>query len=543
LTALLVPKNSAWGYQQTAHSNKFCIKETYQLYSIKPTMSQAAPPPPETADDFLALVSRAGLAQETVFTHMWTLHTLARSGWPEDKTLRGVLLEPETYIPRLREAYPDLAFRAGAVEVVLTVFRLDPSLGAGDAGARAREAWHREHAWLVRFLCCLVQFCFVLVLLCLPYAFFLKHALTPHLQTYLKENNPETPPANYTSYAGIEATVATLRAARDAAHATRVDSQRFVLLSLLADVPPKRANLGSVRVYRGGAPEAADENYVVLRPSGSKTSLLVLNVYKAAPTYGRIVEPLAPATVRALDESLRRWPREFVFADDAGAAYSKAGFDDFVKGTFQHFFNRATDMALVRRAYIRDKVDARIVTDRDAMQRLARRMGLEVANLFDLMGEAKVRRALAMHHYGGHYETLAPSPAPPAEPPAPAQAAATPPALPTAPLADAIAAAAGAINKAADELRDGNAAVTVLFGEQNGQRNPPPPQQQQQPKSQQPESQQPEPQTQQQDPASAPVEKDTQTQAQDPAPAQTQTQPPTAPRVTSRWFWPLNLFV
>jgi hypothetical protein len=136
-------------------------------------------------------------------------------------------------------------------------------------------------------------------------------------------------------------------------NATRKSSQQFVLLSVYATTPPPRSDLGNVRVYHRD-PGVKDANYLVLTPHDS---FFAFNVYKTAKKRNqRVVSELTPGTARAIRESLRLHPREFLFVDRYGRPYTKnSSYGTFVQNTFaEHFQGRGAGPSLLRHVFITD---------------------------------------------------------------------------------------------------------------------------------------------------------------------------------------------
>jgi hypothetical protein len=157
-------------------------------------------------------------------------------------------------------------------------------------------------------------------------------------------------------------------------HGDKIVTQQYVLLTLLCDITPKRSDLGRLRVYRGDDPGIKTENYIVLRDSKSGLeSYLVMNVYKTAKTFGRMEEELADETVKVLKESLRRFPRTYVFVGHNGRPYdTNAAYGKFVERTFLELFGKATGTSLWRHIFISEKVKAD--ASEDKLEEIANKM-------------------------------------------------------------------------------------------------------------------------------------------------------------------------
>lgn len=240
------------------------------------------------------------------------------------KTLLEVVIAPEVWYPKIKEAYESLTTRKNILTPLLVVFREDAELAADHA--EAREIWKKRHDDLVRFQ-----------------------------EARVRRSEPEDKQiAKYTSFEEIETEYETKR--RKAPHETRKASQQFLLLSILVHLRPKRADLGALKIYEEEDPHRTDENYVVLRRSGG-TSYISMNMYKTSKHYQTVEEDLPEGLVRDIRQSLARWPRTYVFEKDEGGPMSNNTYSRFVMRTFEELFGRGTGVSLLRHIYISEKLD------------------------------------------------------------------------------------------------------------------------------------------------------------------------------------------
>ena len=143
-------------------------------------------------------------------------------------------------------------------------------------------------------------------------------------------------------------------------HMKQTTHLRYILFAMFLNIRPKRADLGNVYVaddlvkvpnnYR------EDGNYIVL----NKNPRLVMNHYKTRDRYGRIVEPLNDELVKVVKDSLRRYPRTYLFIQSEGEnqPYEKNNsYAQFVKRAFGYFFDKAMGASLWRRVYVAENVD------------------------------------------------------------------------------------------------------------------------------------------------------------------------------------------
>jgi len=238
-------------------------------------------------------------------------------------TLEEVLVNPDLYYPKLQKLYTAMSTRKNALTTIIVLFREDEDLRTKHKDAQAR--WKKLHEDLLR----------------------LQHAK-------VKRSEPEDKQIEkYTSYEEIEAKYEELK--KRGPHDTERHSIQFVLLSILVHLRPKRADLGAVKIFREKDPRKTDMNYIVLRKKG--TSYLVMNIYKTSKYYATVEEDLKEGLVRDIEQSLARFPREFLFRKDDGEPMSNNTYSVFVKKTFEQLFGRATGVSLLRHIYISEKLN------------------------------------------------------------------------------------------------------------------------------------------------------------------------------------------
>lgn len=156
-----------------------------------------------------------------------------------------------------------------------------------------------------------------------------------------------------TPFADIERMYATMAAGKP--HATEASSLRYILLSVIVHLPPKRLDYGNMWVYPPdwiGEPED-DGNYVALN-----MGTWCFQKYKTAKVYGRIEEALPERLARDIAESVEEHPRERLFVKSSnGRPMNPDEFGKFVKATFVKLFGRPTGMSDIRHAYISERLD------------------------------------------------------------------------------------------------------------------------------------------------------------------------------------------
>lgn len=237
--------------------------------------------------------------------------------------INTILKAPDTYYAKLQKAYPSFTTRKNMLTLILVLFREDAALKTENPDAAAR--WKKLHDDLLR-----IQ------------------------EAKVKRSEPEDKQIElYTSYEEIEDKYRELKSKTP--HSTQKSSMQFLLLSVLVNLRPKRADLGSVKIYKDTDPRKTDENYIVLRDRG--TTYLVMNLYKTSKYYQTMEEDFPAELTKDLRTSLGRWPRMYLFTKMNGEPMSNNTYSVFVKHVFEELFGRKTGVSLLRHIYISEKLD------------------------------------------------------------------------------------------------------------------------------------------------------------------------------------------
>jgi hypothetical protein len=118
---------------------------------------------------------------------------------------------------------------------------------------------------------------------------------------------------------------------------------------------PKRADLGSVKIYYDKNPNKTDENYIVLRSRGS--SFLVMNVYKTNKFYHTVEEDLPRELTDDLQTSLRRHPRDYLFVSSEEKPMGNNTYSKWVQKIFLDLFGKSSGVGIIRHAFISEKLN------------------------------------------------------------------------------------------------------------------------------------------------------------------------------------------
>lgn len=253
------------------------------------------------------------------------------------KSIDYIMIHPNEVYPRIKDKYPNINTRKNLLTPILSLYRVNPEFAGTEDGKKGKEGWKKYHDDM------------------------------NILQSVQSKKNkiPEKMKKNYVSTEEVELKVRELKKEEDP-HNNLENSQQFLLLTLLTDIKPKRSDLGSMKIYRNTDPHKKDENYLVLRDKISDPSYMVYQVYKTKKYFGRVEEDLSGDSIRVLKQSLRRYPREYVFIDKFRRPFqSNDSYGKFVKRTFETKFGRELGTSLWRHVYIIEKVSGADVRDED----------------------------------------------------------------------------------------------------------------------------------------------------------------------------------
>ena len=271
-------------------------------------------------DRFQKVLDKAFSNEKTRENYASRLRALMKK--TEAKSLLEILENPDTFYPKIQKAYPSLTTRKNVLTAVLALFREDEILQKAE---ETKARWKKLH-----------------------------EDLTRHQEVRIKRSEPEEKQiAKYTSFEEIEAKYEEIKKA--GGHTTQRKSFQFILLSILVHLRPKRADLGSVQIFTESDPNRTDINYIVLRKRG--TSFLAMNMYKTSKHYQTVEEDLPEGLVRDITQSIRRFPRDYLFVKDDGEPMSNNTYSRFVMTTFEQLFGRGTGVSLLRHIYISEKLD------------------------------------------------------------------------------------------------------------------------------------------------------------------------------------------
>jgi hypothetical protein len=146
-----------------------------------------------------------------------------------------------------------------------------------------------------------------------------------------------------------------------------------VLLSVLINLRPKRADLGEVRIFKKD-PKADESNYIVL----DKAPRIVINVHKMAHKHKAIIEDINADLHEVLVKSLKHYPRKYLFVDNQDQPYDiNNSYGQFVRRVFQSYFGKQTGVSLWRHIHVTEKINPLTMNEHE-LEREAYLMGHSV---------------------------------------------------------------------------------------------------------------------------------------------------------------------
>lgn len=137
-------------------------------------------------------------------------------------------------------------------------------------------------------------------------------------------------------------------------------SQDYLIMLLMIDVPPKRADFGKLVVIRPPKALPKSGNYVVVPKAGAVT--LVMHDYKTAKFYKKFEEELPGNVSDAIRESLKMFPRAHVFTGPDGHPMKDKAYSEMVKRVFLRHTGKPAGINALRHAYITHMADHGKVT-------------------------------------------------------------------------------------------------------------------------------------------------------------------------------------
>lgn len=270
------------------------------------------------------------LSETSIDTYVTRMRTMLE--WMEWTNPTNILKNPSKVLKRLKKAYGnETATLVNHVTAVLAAFRRNERLRC--TFGEAFEKWKQAHQ-------------------------ILKEA---EKERY-KQNEPtKTQAENYVSFNEIQGKLKDLQKDPNTFKDAKTHMQ-FLLLQVMDNLTPKRADLGNVRIVHKQNAEQLKEldedgvNYIHI---DSKTAQLVMNTFKTSKTYGQIVEDIPEKLRKVLAVSLKLFPRKHLFISPRSwEPYEKSNsYAQFVRRTFIDLFGKSAGVTLARHAFINERID------------------------------------------------------------------------------------------------------------------------------------------------------------------------------------------
>lgn len=294
--------------------------------------------------EFERVLRRAyGAKESTYANYKHRLDFMRDSVFGGTKTIHQILSDPRANYDVLRQRYPNVSTRKNMLTLILALFKHSERLQTELPGVA--DKWREYHGHMDSF----------------------------QEAKYRKHMPDEKQLAKYTPFEDMERKYEELRRGEDP-HATLNDSLRYVLLSVVTSTPPKRCDYGKMEVHYEEDPDDRSENYIVLRRGTSSPSYMVFNRYKTAKVYKRVDQELPKRTTRDIKDSLRRYPRDYLFVNRYGDPFeTNDTFGKYVRRVFHGFFGRDTGVTMLRHIFITEKVSFDEMDD-DELGDIARQM-------------------------------------------------------------------------------------------------------------------------------------------------------------------------
>lgn len=279
--------------------------------------------------------------QSTLENYMHRLTYLRDKIFRGENTYYSILKDPEESYRILREKYPNINTRKNYLTLILALFKNSDRLQ--EKLKPEMDRWKTFHGHMDSFQ-----------------------------EAKAKKHAPDAKQiAKYTSFEEIELKYQEIRKSEDA-HPSLKESLRFVLLSIIVGTPPKRSDYGRMKIYYEDDPNEKEGNYIVLRRD--EPSYMVFNKYKTSKRYKRVDQELPKKTTRDIKDSVRRYPREYLFVNKSGEPFeTNNSFTKYVIRVFRNYFGRDTGMTMLRHIFITEKVSFDEMDD-DELEGIARDM-------------------------------------------------------------------------------------------------------------------------------------------------------------------------
>jgi hypothetical protein len=175
-------------------------------------------------------------------------------------------------------------------------------------------------------------------------------------ERYNKNKPSETQKEKYISYEEMQKVYKKIKNP----HETLTSSLRYCLLSMYMNIRPKRSDFGNIAIYEKD-PAKQDINYLVLPKKGD--SYFVFNHINKVTIKESIVEPIVKELQKVFLESLKIYPREYLFIGKDNLPFKTSNaYTKFVIRTFKHYFGKSVGTSMLRHIFVNEKIDLNKLT-------------------------------------------------------------------------------------------------------------------------------------------------------------------------------------
>jgi hypothetical protein len=126
-------------------------------------------------------------------------------------------------------------------------------------------------------------------------------------------------------------------------------SKDHLLLAMYCLIEPLRQDFGAVKICTREPKNKDEGNYMVLTKTNPR---LVLNEYKTAKSYGKMMRKLPKNLVDIIKASLEKTPRDYLFADTEGKPYKDNSYTRFANRTLEKLFDKNFTVSMMRHSHI-----------------------------------------------------------------------------------------------------------------------------------------------------------------------------------------------
>lgn len=230
--------------------------------------------------------------------------------------LQHILTNPDTFVPKIKEWYPNETSHKAFFGTILSVFRYNPDFKAKHATGAA--------SWATAF-----------------------RAADESVNQRYETNKPsDKQSAGYVPYGEII----------DARNLLPAGHIHRLLLGCYTYIHPLRGEFCRVAVYRGKLPtpkSAIEPNYIHITGDDSEAKL-VIRQFKTQKHHDSLDIPLPEPFIQDVVLSLAETPRSYLFENTKGKPYVQAQFSKWTTRVFQSIFKRPLTISLIRHSFINE---------------------------------------------------------------------------------------------------------------------------------------------------------------------------------------------